>query len=146
MKFNWGVGIFSFYGLFVIFMLMMVYKSCNTKVDLVSNDYYEQELKFQEVIDKKYNVTTLEKGLEYKLEGSTVFLTFPKKHQSAEGTVFLFRPSDKNLDKKFIIELDTNSQMSVTADNSPPGLYVLKVDWSNDSIGYYVEEDIYLSK
>ncbi len=146
MKFNWGVGVFVLYGAFVILILFLVFKSVNTKVDLVTEDYYQQELKFQDKIDQKRNYAGLEQGLKHEVSGSTIFLAFPPGHQLAEGTVLVYRPSNKAYDKKFYIKLDENSKMIITMVNSPIGLYKLKIDWTNRDTAYYIEEDIYLSK
>ena len=146
MKFNWGVGVFVLYSAFVILILFLVFKSFNTKVDLVTEDYYQQELKYQDKIDQKRNYAGLEQALKHEVSGATIFLAFPPGHQSAEGTVMVYRPSNKSYDKMFDIKLDENSKMIIAMENSPIGLYKLKVDWSNRDTAYYVEEDIYLSK
>jgi hypothetical protein len=123
-----------------------VYKSFNTKVDLVTEDYYQQELKYQDKIDQKKNVDNLEQGIKYEVSGPTVFFTFPPDHESAEGTILVYRPSNKNYDKTFDIKLDENGKMALTMEKSPIGLYRLKINWTHNSIDYYTEEDIYLSK
>lgn len=146
MKFHWGVGVFTLYGLFVLLILFLVYKSTSTKVDLVTEDYYQQELKYQDKIDQKRNAAKLEQGLKHEISGTTIFLAFPPDHQSAEGIVLVYRPSNKAYDKTFDIKLDENSKMIISIDNSLVGLYKLKIGWSNNKIKYYVEEDIYLSK
>lgn len=146
MKFNWGVGVFVLYSSFVILILFLVFKSVNTKVDLVTEDYYQQELKYQDKIDQKRNAADLELGLKHEVSGTTIFLAFPPDHQLAKGTVMVYRPSNKVYDKTFDIKLDENSKMIIAMEKSPIGLYKLKINWSNNSIDYYVEEDIYLSK
>lgn len=146
MKFNWGFGVFALYVAFVILILFLVFKSTSTKVDLVAEDYYQQELKYQDKIDQKRNAARLEPGLKHEISGSTIFLAFPLDHQSAEGTVIVYRPSNKAYDKEFDIKLDENGKMAITMKESPIGLYKLKVDWSYNKSLYYVEEDIYLSK
>jgi hypothetical protein len=146
MKFNWGFGVFALYGAFVILILFLVFKSISTKVDLVTEDYYQQELNYQDKIDQKRNAARLKQGLKHEVSGSTIFLAFPPDHPSAEGTVIVYRPSNKAYDKKFDIKLDENGKMAITMKKSPIGLYKLKVDWSYNNTFYYVEEDIYLSK
>ena len=146
MKFNWGVGVFLLYSSFVILILFLVFKSVNTKVDLVTEDYYQQELKYQDKIDQKRNAAGLSQGIKHEVSGTSIFLTFPSQHQKAEGTVMVYRPSNKAYDKTFDIKLDENQKMVIIMDKSPGGLYKLKIDWTNNSTGYYIEEDIYLSK
>ncbi len=53
---NWGVGIAIVYILFVLGMLTLVFKSRSQKIDLVTENYYQQELAYQEEIDAKQRV------------------------------------------------------------------------------------------
>jgi hypothetical protein len=52
MKFNWGTGIVLSFIIFAASILMIVLFPFNQKADLVSDNYYEREIKFQEQIDK----------------------------------------------------------------------------------------------
>lgn len=144
MKFNWGTGIFIFYSLFVIFILSLVFRSTQEPVDLVTEDYYQQELEFQEIIKKRDNANSLDSGLVYTLNKMNISFTFPPSHQDASGTILIYRASNKNFDKKVDIDLNDERNMVIVMNDSPAGLYKMKVDWNNDSLGYYIEEDIYL--
>ena len=53
MRFNWGFGIVVVAGLFVAFILNLVYQCSQQQVDLVTDKYYEKELKYQEQIDQE---------------------------------------------------------------------------------------------
>ena len=55
MKWNWGTGIAITLVLFIGLMSFMVFKSTQQRFDLVSENYYEEELNYQEVIDQKRN-------------------------------------------------------------------------------------------
>jgi len=144
MKINWGVRVLILYVGFVLLILFLVFKSFQVDVDLVTEDYYEQELKFQEIINKKAHAENLEIGLTYILEGKRIAFSFPPDQKNIKGHIKIYRPSNKNFDRLFTIELDNENKINLFLENSPSGLYKMKIDWSNDSIGYYVEKDIYL--
>ena len=55
MKLNWGHYIVIGFIGFVILILFMVFRSYQHNNDLVSEDYYAEEIAFQDVIDKKSN-------------------------------------------------------------------------------------------
>ena len=59
MRFNWGFGIVVAAGLFVAFILNLVYQCSQQQVDLVTDKYYEKELKYQEQIDQEKNTLAL---------------------------------------------------------------------------------------
>jgi len=50
---NFKYFIVGIYLTFVALIVMMVFKSCNQKVELQTQNYYNEELKFQEQIDAK---------------------------------------------------------------------------------------------
>lgn len=144
MKINWGARIAILYIGFVLLILFLVIKSFQVDVDLVTEDYYELELKFQEIINKKANANRLAVGLTYKLDAKSLLFSFPLDQKKIEGNIMIYRPSNKNLDRVFQIKLDKENKILLDLDNSPTGLYKMKIDWTNESTGYYVEKDIYL--
>lgn len=145
MKLNWGFGIFAFYTAFVVFMLYLVFRSSQEKVDLVTENYYEQELNYQNVIIKKNNALALDTGLNYTINKMEIALFFPPDQENIEGGITIYRASNKNFDKDFIIELDNENRMDVNLESSPYGLYKMMVSWKADSVDYFVEKDIYLT-
>ena len=48
---NWGYKILLVYAVFIAGILFLVYKASSQKMDLVTPDYYEQELKYQSQIN-----------------------------------------------------------------------------------------------
>jgi len=145
MKLNWGFGIFAFYTAFVVFMLFLVFRSSQEQVDLVTEDYYQKELEYQDIIKRKDNALKLDTGLSYSIKKMNVDLRFPPSQKELEGKIVVYRPSNKNFDKSFDILLDQNNEMTISLDNSPLGLYKMKVSWKADSKDYYIEKDIYLT-
>jgi hypothetical protein len=144
MKINWGVRVFALYIGFVLLILFMVFRSFQESVDLVTEDYYAQELDFQRVINKKAHANNLTVGLEYELKGKELSFYFPPDQKNITGSIKIYRPSNKNFDKTFVIELNLENKIELNLESSPNGLYKMMVDWTNDSIGYFVEKDIYL--
>ena len=144
MKFNWGVGIFSFYGLFVLFILALVFRSTQENVDLVTEDYYQQEIEYEKVMRKKANANALEEGISYTLNRMNITVQFPHEQQDLSGSILVYRPSNKQFDKRYEIQVDSLNSQLLEVGPAPAGLYKLKVDWVNDSVGYYIEEDVYL--
>ena len=51
MTISWGNKIFILYTTFAISMIVLVYKCCQTNYDLVSANYYDEELAYQQLID-----------------------------------------------------------------------------------------------
>ncbi|MEQ1555036.1 MAG: FixH family protein, partial [Ferruginibacter sp.] len=69
---NWGYKILSFYALFVVGILFMVFKSSSQNTDLVTTDYYAKELKYQDKIDEQNRVSALTAPINYKLSNDSL--------------------------------------------------------------------------
>ena len=56
---SWGYKILGVYLVFVTGIVFLVIKSSNQKVDLVTKDYYEQELMYQDKINETARASKL---------------------------------------------------------------------------------------
>jgi len=138
MKWNWGTKIALLYTLFVLFIVSMVYLSFNQKFDLVTEDYYAEEIAYQETIDKKAHAEELESHLQAQIEGANLKIIFPNKNEALAGKLKVFRPSDK--DKDFNLKIETeNSVFNIPLEKFVKGKYLLKVDWEVSDNKYYQE-------
>ncbi|MFZ8343681.1 FixH family protein, partial [Staphylococcus aureus] len=52
---NWGYKLLLAFISFALIIGILVYKSINTKYDLVSTEYYKDELRYQDKIDGSGN-------------------------------------------------------------------------------------------
>ncbi len=138
-----GTKIFIVYVVFVSGILFMVFKSSFQKTDLVTEDYYDKELKFQSKIDEMNRVVALSAPLEYVVKDNVLTVQFPKDFAGKKlvGEAVLYCPSDENKDikKNFSVQ-DQSLQMAVPA----PGkrLYELHLSWQDGTVAYYFEKKI----
>src|SRR4051812_11834776 len=128
MKFNWGTGIVLTSLFFMLFIITLVVKTYSHKVDLVSEDYYNQELHFQERIDKMNNVKSEDDKVKWKIQGKEISFHFPKKMNSPSGTIEFFRPSDSAKDWKVQINVNNERIQSLHTKMLLHGLYKIKID------------------
>jgi hypothetical protein len=142
MKFNWGTKIGIVYTVFVLFILGMVYLAFGEKFDLVTEDYYAQEIAFQEKIDSKNRLNNLDKELNIKLESGELIIYFPHGvNTQIQGKVNCFRPSDEN--KDFEVKVNTTAaKQSIPLEQFVKGKYTLKIDWKAEDEHYYTEQII----
>lgn len=145
MHINWGVKITIFYIGFVALILTMVGMTMNQKIDLVSKDYYEQELKYQNKIDKIKRTHTLLQQLSYEINKKTLLLKFPSqfKGQQIKGVVYFFRPSDEKMDKIINFSaIDTSLVLKINTNQFKKGLYKIEIDWETNNEKYYNENSL----
>jgi hypothetical protein len=138
---SWGVKITMLYAGFVLFIATMVSMSISQKVDLVSEDYYEQELLFQDKINLFDRTQALSNQLSWQVQKDKLTLDFPAQFRGKQtsGKVFFFRPSDAVLDKSMKIQADTLTTKSISIKTLKKGLYKIQINWEVENIQYYNE-------
>jgi hypothetical protein len=144
MKLNWGWKIAILYSGFVVFMLILVFKSSMQKIDLVTPDYYAKELNYQQQIDKENRTGKLSEQLKWQVENRKIQLQFPAevKGKKVKGEILFYRPSDSGKDLKVEITPDSSGYVLVAGDKLSTGMYKMQVAWSADNTEYYNEGTI----
>jgi nitrogen fixation protein FixH len=138
-KFNWGWGIFSFFTLFVGFMIFMVYMTTTINHDLVTSDYYKQEIEYQDKIDMKKNLAKTGQHVSVSENRNEVHVAVPINGEKTieKAEVYFYRPSDKSKDLKLNQHL--NGVFIVPKTQLTKGEYVIITQWTIDGIEYYEE-------
>jgi hypothetical protein len=141
MKFNWGHAIAIVFILFAGYILYFVYQSFQTNVDLVAEDYYAQEVAFQERIDQSANAEPWKNDVTVGLTEDGIALAFPIKFASAIGEVKFYRPDAKDLDRAFPLELNEQGTMMVSAQVLKQGRYTVQLSWSSEGVDYFLTKE-----
>lgn len=144
---SWGWKItFTFIG-FIGLMAYLVIGSFQQNIDLVSEDYYEHELNYQDRIDHKVNASNLENNLQIKQENKRLAVGFPAVHQldKISGEIKLYRPSNAGLDKTISIEPNEDGWQFLDKKDLVGGLYKVQVHWSDGTQKYYKEEKVMIN-
>lgn len=146
MKFNWGTGIALFYSLFMVVLLYFVIKSTTYDNSLVIDNYYEQDLNYQQHYNKVLNNQGLQQKIKINYHTGDQFIEFlfPSDMEKAEGNIHFFCPSTKHRDMNKVIQLDEDRTMKVATQSFINGRWKIKVDWKSGSKNYYEEFEIVL--
>jgi hypothetical protein len=139
-KWNWGTGLTIAYSSFVVFMLSMVYLCTQQHFDLVSDDYYEQELKFQQVIDGTRNEQLLERQTSLGMANGVVTVTLPMEKIDEGGKVVFYKPDNATFDKT--IALNGTNRASIPVSELKSGQYKVKAIWKSEGKPYYNEQSL----
>ncbi|RKE98176.1 FixH family protein [Ichthyenterobacterium magnum] len=146
MKFNWGTGIvLAFIGFISFILYFVINMNVNSKYDhdLVTEDYYGEELKFQNDIDKEQNAKALDKNISWEKAENGLLIKFPKtfKVQNITGKVFLYRPSNKQFDFETPISL-SNHNLLIPDNRLLDGRWNIKVDWQYKGKSFLYKKEI----
>lgn len=103
MKWNWGTGLVIGMLAFISFILYFVITmSVNKKYsyDLVTEEYYAKAMTYQNEIDEETNTYNLEEKITGKKTKEGWLISFPEEldPEKINGKVFLYRPSNQQLD------------------------------------------------
>ena len=147
MKVNWGTAIVIAFGLFITFILYFVFKvQTNPKYDneLVTQDYYQQEMKVQGNIERASNANALADKVKITKTTEGLQVTFPTAFipKNIKGKVFLYRPSNQKLDFDMPISL-SDPYLLIPKSNLVGGLWDITIEWEYDGTSYRNKEAIY---
>ncbi|TAE62170.1 MAG: hypothetical protein EAY68_09025 [Bacteroidetes bacterium] len=145
---SWGNILLLVFIVFVLLMAMMVYKAVNTQYDLVSKDYYAQELRHQHKMDAINNVARLG-SISISKEGQQLQLHLPQNMQSkiSNGYAWLYCPTDakKDVTLPLIYSKPTGTYI-VDITHVTSGNYIIKTNWEFENRNYYWEKQLYIAK
>ena len=129
-KFNWGWKIALLYGGFVVLMILMVIRASSEKVELVTKDYYEEELRYQQRIDHTRMADSLHLQPSWTIEKSKVSVRFSgHDHEALSGTITFYCPSDEHRDFKYPFTTVADSLMVIEHAGLHSGTYRINTEW-----------------
>ncbi|GAB4136187.1 MAG: hypothetical protein Fur0041_10630 [Bacteroidia bacterium] len=143
---NWGLKIVLLYVGFVAMILTMVFMTMQHKVDLVADDYYQQELNYQQQINKMEQAGSLGAKPSVKPDMKGMIIELPEELRGADlsGSVYCYRPSDSEKDVTVSLQPDSSGVQLIPADKFVKGLYTVKLNWTKEGNNYYSEYSVYM--
>ncbi len=146
MKISWGTAIVLAIASFITFIMYFVVTMSTDDSyshDLVVEEYYKTELTFQEQLDKTRNSNKLSENIKLEQTPDGLAITFPPELEASEitGNVFLYRPSNKQLDSEIPLSLSSH-QLLVPDKSLLGGRWNIIIDWEYQGEKFYFREDI----
>lgn len=147
MKISWGIKVIVMYGLFAAGILLMVFVSMGKNVDLVSENYYEKEIKYQNQIDILRKSAEINNKIETVLNGNEILINYNDSELKGRisGEIVFYRPSDAKKDFKVEINPGVNGIQSVASDNLDKGQWKIRFDIMQNNEKYFAEKTIFIN-
>jgi FixH len=141
---NWGNKLLVTFIVFGAGMMYLVYRSLNTNYELVEKDYYNQELRYQDVIDgtRSANALTSQVKMEQTKEGILLELPAEMKMKTLSGKIWFYCAYDEGKDKKFDLQINDSGMQSFKPDAIAPGSYTVRINWNDAGKLYYAEKSL----
>ena len=145
-KITWPTGIIIAITAFVIFILSFVYKVAflpQYDHHLVSDEYYKEELNYQQEIDKLKNAAALEENITLKKVPTGLQINFPAQFnpEKIKGTIVFKRLSNSKIDFAMPIALK-NHYMLIEDKKLVAGKWHIRIEWTVGSDTYLLKEKI----
>ncbi len=146
MKFTWGTGIAITLIAFVLTMSFAVYKVMTQDFDLVTSDYYEQELVYQDKIDQKENALALGEPAKMKLTEGGLVLSLPAVLKGKYGHLELQMYCVNNEDLDFMLTKERwqVEDLTLKHQNIGSGKWIAKLTFKGEEKTFYFEPEIHL--
>lgn len=142
---NWGKGILITFVIFAAAIISFVTLSMRQNIDLVTKDYYAEELKYQDKINKMAGSEKLRQKLIIEREGSNLNIVYPVSiSRDIKGKVSFYRPSDAGKDFSVPVSFNENGLQAIGLTHIDKGLWRVEVDWQLSSEGLYNEEYLFI--
>ena len=143
---NWGTGIVIAFAIFMGGTISTAVYLMNQDVDLVADDYYDQEIKYQQQIDRIKRTKKLDEKNIIVFNQTLINVTIPTSflNRDLTGEIYLYRPSDEKSDIKIPLHTDSLGVMVIPVSSLKKGLWKVKVNWLTGEMEYFVEERIFI--
>jgi hypothetical protein len=141
MTFNWGHKVTIGFLAFATMIIYLVVQSMHTHYDLVSKDYYKEELQYQQVIDGASRANQLTSQASITQTKDQLVMQLPKEMQqkTVTGSLLFYSADNAQKDKTIALQVNDNGIQTIDSRAFIPGNYTVKIKWESNSEQYYTE-------
>lgn len=144
MTFNWGHKLTLGYLAFAGMILYLVFQSVHTKYDLVSKEYYKDELQYQQIIDGANRANQLSQKLSVVQTDKNIEIRLPNemKQTTVSGSIWFYCADNAQKDTRLPLQVNTDAIQHINSASVMPGNYTAKIRWESNGQQYYAEQFI----
>ena len=137
---NFGQWILVSFILFGVFIGVLVFVCVKQEVNLVSVNYYQEELVHSQKMNQVANTHDLASVPIITTSGDQLEVRFAQFNQLEKGELKLTRPSDSKLDQRFDLQLNSGETQQFTLSKWEHGLYRASMKWNMNGKEYFFEK------
>jgi hypothetical protein len=141
---SWGKGITLSFITFAVFIGFLVAVCVRQEVNLVSADYYDRELRYQEEIDRMTNAAALSEKPVILVRNKKLEVHFDSFPAFENGELVITRPSDARFDAKFSVNTGQDSIRMFDVSKLPAGHYNTSLRWKMKGKEFLHKESVNL--
>ncbi|MBK9174923.1 MAG: FixH family protein [Flavobacteriales bacterium] len=139
---NWGKALALSLVAFAAMMAAFGIASARRTESLVTEEYYAEELRYQQRIDAQSRANALSAPVAIALADDRVQLRFPPELAGTRitGSLHLLRPNDVRADRKLEVIADSTGSFVSEPLQLWPGRYDASLEWTVDGAAYHTAE------
>ncbi len=129
------------FGVMLIFMSVLVYKAMQQDVQVVGNNYYQEEMDFTNKIHARENTAPYENSIALKQSSETITLQMPQElaAQLQTGKVVFFCTSDQQYDTTVALTTNASGIFTFNTTGWKKTGYTAKISFTSANKNYYKE-------
>jgi len=139
-----GKWIIASFVLFAAFIATLVVVCVRQDISLVSKDYYQEELQYQEHISQENNTAALTEKPTISVANHAIEVRYANMQAIENGKLTLFCPSNEKMDRFFTLHNEQEIKISFATDGLQKGMYRARLQWTMNGKNYFHEEVIYI--
>lgn len=145
----WPLGIIMAFAAFISGTALMVVLACSQRSDLVRSDYYDQEIRHQEQMNRvsrtQHSAPDARVHFDAAQHAVEISLPLDQAVLTPEGRVHFYRPSSADLDQIHPLVLDAQGRQRLEAHTLLPGLWRVQVSWTIHGEEYHLDQRLVIT-
>ena len=117
------------------------------KVDLVTDNYYEKTLVYQNQIDEAERTKEINGEIKFEYLNNQLKFIFPLAvvGKMSAGEIYFYRPSDSNKDFKAPVQIDENGELLLDVSKIDKGYWKVQMKWLMNGESYSAERTVMIN-
>ena len=144
----WPIGIILAFVLFFAGIATVIFIAVSHREYLVSDNYYEQEIGYQDQLDSTTRARQCGASIAYDAATAQVVIGIPGAQllQNCTGKIEFYRPTTPQLDREFPVELTALGPQTIDTSRLAAGLWKVKASWRAGGQDYYLDQRIVIAE
>lgn len=140
---SWGNKLLVVFIVFATLIGTLVYKCTQANYELVTKDYYGDELKYQDQIDGMNNANKLS-AVTINQSTDELSVQMPKElsGKKIDCKAWFYCPNNSSNDRKISVNADDNGTVVIAKNQLAKTKYLVKLSWNAGDEKFYNEQSI----
>ena len=144
----WAIGVTAVVILVPVAFVLLALIAVRSDRNLVTDDYYEKDLRYQDRIDalRRARALLVKPVIEYDASSPACTVQFPDSAHwtPIRGSIRLYRSADRRSDREVPLQLDRQASQTLPTRSMEKGLWLVQLSWKVRDLDYYLEERVFI--